>query len=247
MKINAFIACRLGSTRVKFKNLLLLNGKPLFTFLTDSAINCKKISDLYINTDSNIIIDIAKDIYKNKINYFKRDSHLGTSKTSLDDYAYDFMKKIPGDITIFLNPCSIFLKSETIDNAIDYFINNNLDSCCASQLAKTHCFFKNESINFDTSKKQPRSQDIEPIHCMTSGFFIWKSSVFMSHYENNLAANFCGKFESYGISNFESIDIDTHEDLDIAEKFLIDSKRKSNFIYHPLVSKLIKKDIIKPN
>ena len=247
MKINAFIACRLGSTRVKFKNLLLINGKPLFSYLTESASNCEEITDLYLNTDSDLIIEAAKDIYQNKIKYFKRHSLLGTSKASLDDYVYDFMMKIPGDITIFLNPCSLFLKSQTIDNAIRYFIKSNLDSCCASKVAQTHCFFKNKSINFDIAKKQPRSQDIEPIHCMTSGFFIWRNNVFIDHYKNNAAANFCGNFESYGISSFESIDIDTNEDLEIAEKFISNNKNKYQFIYHPLVSNLIKKDLIKPN
>ena len=50
MKINAFIACRLGSTRIKFKNLLLLQGKPLFSYLTDNAILCKNITSLYMNS-----------------------------------------------------------------------------------------------------------------------------------------------------------------------------------------------------
>ena len=50
-KINAFIGCRLGSTRVKFKNLSLLDNKPLFTYLTESAIAASNIDNLYLNTD----------------------------------------------------------------------------------------------------------------------------------------------------------------------------------------------------
>ena len=44
-KINAFIGCRAGSTRVKCKNLLLLNEKPLFTYLTNNALKSNKISN----------------------------------------------------------------------------------------------------------------------------------------------------------------------------------------------------------
>ena len=50
--INAFIGCRLGSTRVKFKNLSLLDNKPLFTYLTNSALATSNIDNLYLNTDS---------------------------------------------------------------------------------------------------------------------------------------------------------------------------------------------------
>ena len=78
--INGFIGCRQGSTRVKFKNLSLLNNKPLFTYLTDSALNTSNIDNLFLNTDSNYIVDIAKEIYKDKLNYYLRPAHLGSSK-----------------------------------------------------------------------------------------------------------------------------------------------------------------------
>ena len=46
--------------------------EPLFSYLTESAIKCKEITDLYLNTDSDLIIEVAKDIYQNKIKYFRR-------------------------------------------------------------------------------------------------------------------------------------------------------------------------------
>ena len=45
--INAFIGCRLGSTRVKFKNLSLIDKKPLFTYLTNSALKATNIDNLF--------------------------------------------------------------------------------------------------------------------------------------------------------------------------------------------------------
>jgi len=246
-KINAFIACRLGSTRVKFKNLLLLNGKPLFTYLTDNSLKAKRISNLFINTDSQIIIDIAKDIYHDKLNYFLRDSKLGTSEAALDDYVYDFMIKFPSDITVFLNPCSLFLKGSTIDNAIEHFITKKLDSCCASQIAQTHSFFNNKAINFKTEYKQPRSQDLIPVHCMTSGFFIWRNNTFIDNYEKSKAANFGGNFESFGISAFEAIDIDNEEDIKMANSIIKNREIKFEYKYHSKVESLIKEGKIKPN
>ena len=128
VSINGFIGCRLGSTRVKFKNLSLLDEKPLFTYLTDSALKSSNINKLFLNTDSKYIVDIAKKIYKNQLNYYIRPGNLGSSKAKLDDFVYDFMINFPSEITIFFNPCCLFLKSETIDRAINYFIKNNLDS-----------------------------------------------------------------------------------------------------------------------
>ena len=121
-KVNAFLGCRLGSTRVKFKNLLLIDKKPLFTYLTDSALKATNIENLYLNTDSQYLVDIAKEIYQDKLNYYVRPKHLGSSKAKLDDFVFDFMLKYPNEYTIFFNPCCLFLKTETIDKAINYFI-----------------------------------------------------------------------------------------------------------------------------
>lgn len=245
--INAFIGCRLGSTRVKFKNLSLLDNKPLFTYLTNSALASSSIDKLYLNTDSKYIVDIAKEIYKNKLNYYIRPSHLGSSKAKLDDFVYDFMLKFPSEITIFFNPCCLFLKTKTIDKAIKYFQKNNLDSLCASRVAQTLCFINNEPINFSFTTGQPRTQDLKPIHCQTCAFFIWNSKTFINAYEKNSAGNFCGKFESYGLSTLEAIDIDTEEDFLIAESILTGKKDVFHFTYHKDVDRLIKNGIIKPN
>ncbi len=245
--INAFIGCRVGSTRVKCKNLLLINNQPLFTYLTNSALKSSRINQLYLNTDSKYIENIAKEIYKEKLKYYIRPSHLGSSKAKLDDFVYDFMVNFTADVTIFFNPCCLFLKSETIDKAIDYFIKNNLDSLCASRVAQTLCFLKNKPLNFSFNSSQPRTQDLDPVHCQTCAFFIWKTNKFMNSYQINSAGNFCGKFESYGLSTLESLDIDTEEDFLIAESILARKEERFTFTYHKNVVDLINRGLIKPN
>lgn len=244
--INAFIASRLGSTRVPFKNLRNLAGKPLYEYLTDEALNCLEIDNLYLNTDSRYIINAAEERYKDKLNYYLRPSNLGTSDASLDAYVYDFMNSFPSEITIFLNPCSFKLCSKTIDSAIKYFVQNNLDSCVASYEMQTHCFFNNQPVNFKFNKEQPRSQDLIPLHAMTSGFFIWRNETFISNYKNFGYANFFGKFESYAISKAESFDIDSEEDFIIAEKLLSGSSQ-DNISYHQEINDLVNQSLLEPN
>ena len=247
VNINAFVGCRLGSTRVKCKNLLLLDNQALFSYLTNNALKSKLINNLYLNTDSKYIVDIAKKIYNDDLKYYIRPEHLGSSAAKLDDFVFDFIKNFKSDLTIFFNPCCIFLKTKTIDNAISYFIENNLDSLCASRVAQTLCFLKNKPINFSFNTSQPRTQDLESVHCQTCAFFIWKTNSFIEAYEKNSAGNFCGKFESYGLSTLEAIDIDTEDDFLIAENILVGNKKKFKFTYHQDVEKLIKEGKIKPN
>lgn len=246
MKVNAFLAVRLGSSRVPFKNFMMLGKKPMYEYLTDTACSVPNIDQLYFNTDSQIAIDIAKSKYGDILQYYLRPANLGTSSAPLDDYVYDFMIKYPSDITIFLNPCSIFLSKSSISDAIDHFKKKNLDSCVASAVCQTHCFYMNEPINFNLKDRQPRSQDLNPIHAMTSGFFIWRNKSFIEHYETNGYANFCGAFESFGISQIESIDIDEPEDFRLA-KLVAQDKNIDVNEYHPTIAKLIAENAIQVN
>ena len=244
--INAFIACRLGSKRVPFKNLRILAGKALYEYITDEALESSEVDNLFLNTDSVHIINAAKEKYKDRLNYYLRPAELGTSEATLDAYVYDFMKSSPGEITIFLNPCSFNLSAKTIDSAVKFFKEKNLDSCVASHEIQTHCFFDNKPMNFDFERKQPRSQDLTPLHAMTSGFFIWKNDTFISNYEKLGFANFFGNFESYAVSKFESFDVDSEEDFLIAEKILTgSSSNKVNF--HKQISDHVRNALLESN
>ena len=70
MKIVAMIPARMGSTRVKNKNLRLINKKPLIQYIIDSAKKTKYIDEIYINSEALIFKQLAD---KNGINFYKRD------------------------------------------------------------------------------------------------------------------------------------------------------------------------------
>jgi CMP-N,N'-diacetyllegionaminic acid synthase len=216
-KISAFIAARSGSNRIPLKNLRLIKNKPLFYYLTSQALGSNKIEHLYMNTSSKDIITATKDLFDNKVKIYKRSESLSTSDATLDQYAYDFMQNIKCEYVLFLNPCSLFLTSETIDKAINYFIQNNLDSMVACESIQTHIFKNNSGYNFNIDNLQPRSQDLPTLEIMTSGFFMWKSDSFIRSYNRNGYANFCGKFQTYAIPKIEAIDIDSEEDFMFAK------------------------------
>lgn len=243
--INAFLAIRAGSTRIPYKNFRLIGGKPLYQYLLDTALQLTDYFSLYLNTDHPAIVDLVQNRYGNKLSYYLRAPDLGTSEASLDAYAYDFMKKTPGDYTIFLNPCSLFLKSDTIKKAIEHTITRGLDSCTASAEIQTHCFINNQPMNFSFEVAQPRSQDLQAVHAMTSGFFIWKNSTFIQNFESHGFANFCGKFESFAISALEAIDIDYEDDIQIASALL--SKEDGPAKYCPEATPLIENGLFRPN
>ena len=54
------IPARMGSKRVKRKNIRLLNGKPLVEYIFDAASKVKYFDDIYINSEDPIFEKIAE-------------------------------------------------------------------------------------------------------------------------------------------------------------------------------------------
>ena len=72
LKLNrlAIIPARGGSKRIKNKNLIDFNGRPIIKYTIDNANRSKLFDKIHVSTDSNKILNYLK---KNKINTeFKR-------------------------------------------------------------------------------------------------------------------------------------------------------------------------------
>ena len=80
-KIYAMIPARIGSQRLKLKNLALLNNKPLIYYAIHSAKNSKVFDKIFINSDDAVFKKIAN---RYKIDFYKRRKNLGSSNAKSD-------------------------------------------------------------------------------------------------------------------------------------------------------------------
>ena len=111
MKKIAMIPVRLGSKRVKNKNLRLLGNKPLVAYVIEAAKKANIFDEIYLNSESEIFQEIA-DQYN--IKFYKRPKSLSTDKATNDHFALDFINNVEGDILIQLLATSPFITQEQI-------------------------------------------------------------------------------------------------------------------------------------
>ena len=83
MFVLGIIPARGGSKGIKNKNLKKIKGKTLIEYTISEAKKSKLINDIYVSTDSNKIINIAKK--KNKINFIKRPKELSKDHSKTID------------------------------------------------------------------------------------------------------------------------------------------------------------------
>lgn len=219
MKILAIIPARKGSRGIPNKNIRLLDGKPMVAYAIENALDSKFITDVIVSSDSKEIKSIAACF---GVTYKEREEKLCADNVTLDEVVYDVIKDEAYDIVITLQPTSPTLQSDTLDNAIQYFMEYNLDTLIAAvNRPRLSWVQKNGRIQPAYSKRLNRQY--LPAEYAEAGAFV------ISKYEAiNEYSRIGKKVDIFEIPEEEAIDIDDYSDLLYAEYVL---QRKKVAIY----------------
>lgn len=226
-KIVAVVPARLGSKRVKAKNLRMIAGKPLIAYILETLKHCNTIDEIFINSESELFGKIAE---RYGVQFYQRRPELATSESLIDEYIYDFLSHNDCDVLAVVNPTSPFVSSEVIDKAVKYFLENDFDTLLSCEDIRTHCFMNGKAINFSTNGKHPRSQDIVPVQALNFAITIWDAKKYREQYSKVKYGVYTGKLGFFPHKGFANIDIDWEEDFILAEIIMqnIDRFRKGS-------------------
>jgi len=231
--VYAMIPARFGSTRLKLKNMALINSKPMISYSINAAKGSGVFDNISVNSDHNIFKKIAK---RYGVNFYLRPKDIGSSTAKSDSVVYDFIKKHPdADIVVWVNPIAPLQTSTDIKDTVDYFVSENLDSLITVEEHQVHSMYENKPINFIKDEEFAQTQDIEPLITFSYSIMMWKSEVFKKEFEKKGFALFCGNFGVKNIGRLASIIVKTEKDLMIVDSFLRGSKMQKKLSYDPLV------------
>ena len=210
------IPARLGSKRVKNKNLRMIDNKPLIQYIVDAAKGSKYFSEIFINSEGDIFKDIAE---KSGVQFYKRDMSLASDTATNDDFALDFIDHQDCDILIQLLPTSPFLSTQEIDAFISEMTEGKFETMISVTNVQIESVFKDSPINFDQKKQTPPSQLLAPIKAYACGIMGWKTDRFRNNIEKFGAAYHGGdgRIGYFELKGFSTVDIDTEDDFILAE------------------------------
>ena len=235
IKITAMIPARIGSERLKFKNLALLNNRPLIYYVINSAKKSKVFDNIYINSDHKIFEKISK---RYKINFYKRSKKLGGSNIESDIVVNDFIQNIECDILVWINPIAPLQTDNEIKKVVNYFSKSNYDSLITSINKQVHAKFKNKPINYKTNQKFKKTQDLKAIELMVYSLMMWKSASFKKNFNTKKHGILCGKSTTYEVDNLSGLIVKYDSDLRLIENIMSSSKKK-NIIKYDHITKLL--------
>ncbi len=138
--VYAVILARSGSKKIKNKNILKLNKKPLISYPIKASIKSKSINKTFVLTDSIKYAKIAEK-YGAIIPFIrpKKISNDNSRDIEAFKYFYNWLeennKKKPY-LIVHLRATAPMVDYKIIDKAVSYFLKNNADSMKSVEIAK---------------------------------------------------------------------------------------------------------------
>jgi CMP-N,N'-diacetyllegionaminic acid synthase len=132
MKVLGIIPARKGSKRVPDKNFRPFNGKPLFTYMVDAALQSTVLTDILVSTDHDEILKYCKERYP-QIIALPRPPQLSADQSPAIEYvehALKFLKHLNKeyDAVVILQPSSPLTLPADIDSTVSLLFTSGADT-----------------------------------------------------------------------------------------------------------------------
>ena len=192
------------------KNLALIAGKPMISYAIEAAKAARVFTRIVVNSDDCLFKEVAAHY---GAEFYKREPNLGSSTTKSEEVVFDFVRRYPCDILVWVNPTSPLQPPEEIREVVDHFVRTDLDSLITVQDHRVHCIYRDAPVNFRTNEMFARTQDLLPVQSFVYSLMMWRTVTFVAEIEERGHAMLCGKIGYYPVGKLSSLIVKTAEDL----------------------------------
>lgn len=217
LKNIAILPARIGSKRIKKKNIKIFFNKPMIHWTLMHLKKSRLFDEIFISTDSKEIINKVKKIGFN--NFILRGKTLSNDRTGINSVIVDAIKKISKDYIIdnicCVFPCNPFLKKKELQKGLNILKKNKNAFIFpivkySHPIERAYYFLNKKFIKRITKiKKNEKTQDYKSKYYDAGSFYFAKKQVWLSKKKDKVL----------GIKTdwWNAIDIDTPADWKKAE------------------------------
>ncbi|NMG59561.1 acylneuraminate cytidylyltransferase family protein [Geitlerinema sp. P-1104] len=212
-KIVAIVPMRHNSERVPQKNYRDFCGRPLYHYITNSLLSCPLISEVFIDTDSPIIMEDAVNNFP-RARLLERPENLRAGTVPMNDVLLNTIEQIESDFYLQTHSTNPLVTSKTITGAVQNFLDNYplFDSLFSVTRLQTRLWDSlTRAVNHNPAILL-RTQDLPPIYEENSCLYIFTRGTMKSRH--NRIGHRPLMFE---MDRVESVDIDEEFDFQVAE------------------------------
>lgn len=218
-KLACFLPCREGSERIPQKNTRkFANHKlGLIDIKLTQLERVPSIERIFVSSDDPLVLERASDKRFTKVTLDERHSNLALSSTRTDELIHYVPSVIDCSHILWTHVTSPFIDSMVYEDAASRYFKvlktGEHDSLMSVTKHQNFFWDKTGPINYGLGpEKWPRTQTLEPVYEINSGFFIGQRKSYIE-IGDRIGKQPC----LYPIDRADALDIDWPEDFALAE------------------------------
>jgi len=220
--IIAMIPARMGSQRLKQKNLMPLQGVPLIAHAIRKALATGVFDEVWVNSENSKFGEIAK---QEGAAFHRRPDVLASNTATSEDFVYEFLTRHPCDYLVQVHSIAPLLTTVQVVDFTRTLVEGPLDVLLSGVNEQIECMCQNEPVNFSFTTKT-NSQELPPVQRITWSITGWKTETYMQAYESGKCATYAGRVGFFPIDRMAGHIIKTQEDFQLAELFMAAGETK---------------------
>ena len=223
-KVLVLIPARGGSKGIPYKNIKLLNGKPLINYTLDLVKGIIPDDDVCVSTDDEKIIKVVED-YGLKVPFVRPDELASDTATSLDVifHAIKFYqeKGREYDYTLLLQPTSPLRTKEQLLECLDKIGKEEFEMIVSVKLTEVNPYYmlaeedENGILKKSKESKFTRRQDCPDVWEYNGAFYLINNQALLQKKDTAVLEK-----KKLVMDTSSSVDIDTPLDWIITESIL---------------------------
>ena len=212
----AMIPARMGSQRLKQKNLRELAGVPLITRAVRKCKAAGVFDEIWVNSEHDAFGEIARE---EGVGFHKRPEDLANNVATSEQFVYEFLTKHPCECVFQVHSIAPLLTASQVIGFVRAMREGRYDTLLSCTHEQIECAYHNQPVNF-TFQEKTNSQDLDPIQRITWSITGWRRTPYLESFEAGRTATYSGSIGFYPLDRFAGHIIKTEDDLNIAEALL---------------------------
>lgn len=212
----AMIPARLGSQRLKKKNLAPLAGKPLIAHAIGKCLGLNMFDEVWVNSESEEIGEVAKAA---GARFHRRPATLADNVATSEQFVAEFLEAHDCEAVMQVHSIAPLLGAKDIGGFVDAFRTGGYDTLISCILDQIEVAYRDRPVNF-TFDEKTNSQDLEPVQRITWAISAWRRQTYLDAFRAGRTATYAGRVGFYPVDAVSGHVIKTQRDLDMAEALL---------------------------
>ena len=209
----AMIPSRMGSQRLKQKNLRELGGLPLITRAIRKCLAAGVFDEIWVNSEHPTFGEIAA---QEGVRFHERAAELASDTATSEQFIYEFLKAHSCDYLFQVHTIAPLLTADEVSGFVRTMLDSDYDVLLSVVNEQIECAIEGQPINF-TFERKTNSQELTPVQRVTWSITGWRRSTYIAAYEAGKCATFAGNVGFFPISRPAGHIIKTEEDLRLAQ------------------------------